>query len=179
MNGLHFPAAIRSLRGILPRDRPLLVQDHASRVPRSACARTAWRLGLREADGFLFAARALADPWRGARVIAIRQPVYEVMEAGTSLPNPFEPRPSEADRLPGEPVMLWVGRLNRNKDPLTRRLPPSSPLAAACGVDARFSRSLVIARGPRVPAGQTRRCRARSCDRPGVTENTHGHVRRS
>ena len=41
------------------------------------------------------------------------------MEAGTSLANPFESRPRKVDRLPGQPALLWVGRLNRNKDPLT------------------------------------------------------------
>src|SRR5205814_5730077 len=62
----------------------------------------------------LFTVQAQAAPWREAGIIGADQLVHEVMEASTDL-LPGGP----AAALPGRPALLWVGRLDANKDPLT------------------------------------------------------------
>jgi glycosyltransferase involved in cell wall biosynthesis len=118
VNGLSFPVETRQLRRACPHT-PIVLQDHADRPPRHPARRALRRAGLRAADAFVFAAAPLADPWRAAGLIDAGQPVFEVMESSTR----FEPMPRvrarETTRLPGRPALLWVGRLNENKDPLT------------------------------------------------------------
>jgi glycosyltransferase involved in cell wall biosynthesis len=135
VNGLIFPLQTWLLRKTLPRPGVIVLQDHANVPPQwtgrdnfppggfPTLAAFLWRVlqrpGLRAADGFLFAAAAQAQPLRRLGLIRPHQPVYEVMEASTH----FRPLPKAVARtqsgLPGKPALLWVGRLNYNKDPLT------------------------------------------------------------
>jgi glycosyltransferase involved in cell wall biosynthesis len=70
-------------------------------------------------DAALFAARELARPWQEGGFLRPGTPIFEIMEGSSS----FCLRSRQAARartgLEGEPLCLWVGRLNRNKDPLT------------------------------------------------------------
>ena len=121
VNGMIFPARTWLLRGALPTDAAIVVQNHSDGgvVGRAPALRLAGRLNRGVADAFLFAAHEHAAAWREAGFIAPGQPVYQVMEASTSF------RPvggDDARRLTGvvgTPAVLWVGRLNANKDPLT------------------------------------------------------------
>src|SRR5439155_20626754 len=105
-----------------PRRVPVLVQDHGGiHAGSPGFRRRRWRLlhrlGLRAADGFLFSTAAQAEPWKRAGIIGPRQIVHEVMEASTDLAD--QPTVAGGARLPGRPALLWVGRLDANKDPLT------------------------------------------------------------
>jgi glycosyltransferase involved in cell wall biosynthesis len=125
VNGLIFPWKTRSLRRLLPGDAAIVVQDHGgepaagTRAPASILRRVAQRANLRVPDAFLFSAAGQADAWRRAGLMTASQPVYHVMEASTG----FRPMARAAARrmtgIDGAPALLWVGRLNANKDPLT------------------------------------------------------------
>jgi glycosyltransferase involved in cell wall biosynthesis len=122
VDGLVFPVFVRHLRMALPRRTVILVQDHGGTDPHSRLFRS-WRrralyyLGLRAADGFLFTAREQALPWQRAGIIGPSQVIYEVPESSTDLGS--WPIATGGAPLPGRPAMLWVGRLDPNKDPLT------------------------------------------------------------
>ena len=126
VNGLVFPLRVRHLRWHLPAGTALLVQDHGGVRDdhagfRSWAWRARYRFGLRAADGFLFTAAALADPWRRTGILAERQPIYEVVEASSDLSTAVPDRGASTGEaaLPGRPALLWVGALDANKDPLT------------------------------------------------------------
>jgi len=120
VNGLHFPVQTRLLRARLPRPTPIVAQDHASGTPPSrAVARVLRRWGFRAIDAFLFTADAQAEPWRAANIIRRQQRVYEVLEASTTLRPMARAAARDASGVDGSPALLWVGRLNANKDPLT------------------------------------------------------------
>jgi glycosyltransferase involved in cell wall biosynthesis len=134
LHGL-IPLPARQLRSRLPARTALLAQDHGGAYEAPGFRKWTWRtfnrLGLRATDGFLFSARELAAPWIRAGVIGAGQPIYELIESGSTLPD----QASAVDRLPGAPALLWVGRLNANKDPLTildgfERALPALPGAA-------------------------------------------------
>ena len=116
------PLPLRHLRLRLPRGAALLAQDHGG-VYLDAPRFTKWKsrafhaFGLRAADGFLFSARGLATPWLRARIISPKQPIYELMESSSTLGG--VPAAAAGRSLPGSPALLWVGRLDENKDPLT------------------------------------------------------------
>jgi glycosyltransferase involved in cell wall biosynthesis len=122
LNGcLSLPS--RHLRLRLPRGTALVVQDHGGVYPNAPIF-TKWKsrafhaFGLRAADGFLFSARELATPWLRAGIISPKQTIYELMESSSTMGE--APAPSAGDRsLPGRPALLWVARLDDNKDPLT------------------------------------------------------------
>ena len=97
---------------------PILLQDHADRVPRF-WRRSAWRRGAAAASGMSFCARAQAEPFRRARLLPPNVEIFEIPE----LTSSFAPGDAAAARaatgLHGDPAILWVGHLDANKDPLT------------------------------------------------------------
>jgi glycosyltransferase involved in cell wall biosynthesis len=74
---------------------------------------------LAVADGVLFAARELADPWFEGGLLRRGQPVFEVMEGSTEFIGSDRETARHRSGLGGAPIFLWVGRLDGNKDPLT------------------------------------------------------------
>ncbi len=126
VNGLDSPLWTSALRRTLPASSRVIVQDHGSQVPgpRGGPVERYLRHGLRVRamrvpDAFFFTAREQADPWRAAGLIGAHQGVYEVLEASTRLRpmNRIEAR--RMSGVHGSPALLWVGRLDANKDPLT------------------------------------------------------------
>ena len=120
VNGLNFPMQTHRLRAQLDARVPILVQDHATGLPPArAASRALRRWGFHPVDAFLFTSARLADPWRAANIIRRRHHVYEVLEASTTLRPMARAAAREASGITGSPALLWVGRLNANKDPLT------------------------------------------------------------
>jgi glycosyltransferase involved in cell wall biosynthesis len=121
VNGLGFPLRTWLLRRPLPAATALVVQDHASGDPGdAAAAKNAVRRSLmRPIDAFLFSAQEQADAWRRARLIAPAQSVHAVMEASTTIAPLSREEARSGSGVTGAPAILWVGRLNANKDPLT------------------------------------------------------------
>lgn len=121
VNGLEFAMQVRQLRSALPFVSALVVQSHAGggAVGRASMTGLLGRATRSAVDGFLFAVEEHADAGRRAGVVAPRQRTYLVMPASTT----FHPVPRgdarQASGLAGTPAVLWVGRLNANKDPLT------------------------------------------------------------
>ncbi|MGN6820692.1 MAG: glycosyltransferase family 4 protein [Sphingomonas sp.] len=113
VNGLDFArhmAALRRLR------LPVLVQDHASRAGAGGAPR---RRALAGVAGIAFTATDQAGPFVAAGELAPDIPVFAVPESSTA----FSPGDQTAARarcgMHGDPAVLWVGRLDPNKDPLT------------------------------------------------------------
>jgi len=120
VNSLDFASEIWLLRRTLPPEVPLVVQDHASAVPRSFSLKGAVRRRLLgAADAFLFTAAEQSLPWRTHGFISERQRVYSVLESSTTLSPMDRDTARSISRVEGNPSVLWVGRLNAGKDPMT------------------------------------------------------------
>jgi glycosyltransferase involved in cell wall biosynthesis len=112
VNGLDFAAHTRAMTatGI-----PVLVQDHASRAGMGRLLRGG---GLADVAGAAFTDAEQARPFveEGSLPAAVR--IFSVPESSTR----FAPGDQEAARAAtgtyGDPMLLWVGRLDDNKDPL-------------------------------------------------------------
>jgi len=121
VNGLEFPLETWRLRRRLRRSAAIVVQSHVSGAPlgRAPLLRPAGRLTRGAVDAFLFAADEHAAVWRDAGMIGPSQRTWSVMEASTTL-RPIARDAARAESaIAGDPAVLWVGRLNPNKDPLT------------------------------------------------------------
>jgi glycosyltransferase involved in cell wall biosynthesis len=120
VNGLDFPVQVWRLRRRLDPACAVVLQSHADggAIGRAPALRLLGRAARRAADAFLFAADEHAAAWRDAGFIAPDQPTYCVMPASAMLEPVARAEESEAN-AGGSPAILWVGRLNANKDPLT------------------------------------------------------------
>ena len=117
VNGLNVPIQTWLLRRSLPSSIPIVVQDHGGiESPRRDFVR---RLAMQAPDAFFFTAAAQASRWREAGLIAVNQPVHQVLEASTGIRSVDRTAARRATGIEGDPAVLWVGRLNANKDPLT------------------------------------------------------------
>ena len=117
VHGLGFPRDVLALHALAPHV-PILLQDHADRPPRF-WRRAAWRRGAAAAAGISFCARAQAETFVRAGLLDRDTAVFEIPES-TSTFTPGDPAAARASTgLHGNPAVLWVGHLDRNKDPLT------------------------------------------------------------
>jgi glycosyltransferase involved in cell wall biosynthesis len=125
VNGLMFPALVSGLRQSLGARAVIVAQDHgsfgpplAARSPLPSASRRLWRDGFDAMDACSFTAEEQAEAWRDAGCLR-RTRVLSVIEAGADV----APQPREAARrstgLNGSPGIIWVGRLDANKDPMT------------------------------------------------------------
>ena len=121
VNGLEFSLSTWRLRRGLPPSCALVVQSHGDggAIGRDPALRLLGRLTRSAVDAFLFAAGEHAAAWRQVGLVGRDQPVYQVMPASSTLEPVPRPRARDESGLRGSPAILWVGRLNANKDPLT------------------------------------------------------------
>ena len=117
-HGLLFPIQLAELRLWLGRGPVLAVQHHGER-PEGRMRPWLQRLLFRAADGFLFTAPGIADEWKRAGVLKPSWPVHGVVEASTDFVPAPRAEAGERTGLPGSPAVLWVGRLDGRKDPMT------------------------------------------------------------
>jgi glycosyltransferase involved in cell wall biosynthesis len=66
----------------------------------------------------MFTSRAQAEPWLERGVLPRSVPVFEVCESSSTFTPGDRGAARAATGLQGDPCLLWVGRLNHNKDPL-------------------------------------------------------------
>ena len=140
VNGLIFPRLVAGIRRLAGPEPVIVVQDHGGELPVFGSGpvggwrRKRWRDGLRHADAVSFTATEQAAPWREAGVLR-DQRVLAIVEASSTLRVVPRDRARAVAGVSGDPLILWVGRLTRNKDPLTvldglERALPHLPAAA-------------------------------------------------
>jgi glycosyltransferase involved in cell wall biosynthesis len=117
VHGLDFCREVRALAALLPQ-LPLILQDHASRVPR-LWRRPLWRRAFSAADALAFCAAEQAQPFVTAGVLPLRTALYAIPESTSRFTPGDQQQARRLTGLHGDPAVLWVGHLDANKDPLT------------------------------------------------------------
>ena len=124
INGLIFPQLVAAIRKAVGTRTAIVVQHHGGEFPVSGSGlvgiwrRGRWKRGLMEADAISFTAREQAEPWRAGGMLG-NQRVLEIIESGTTMRSVDRNRARAAIGVTADPLILWVGRLTTNKDPLT------------------------------------------------------------
>ena len=124
VNGLMFPGVTEVLRDVLGDTVIIVLQDHSGALPGRrvwpiARVRSArWSKAFRAADAVSFTAPELASRWRRAGLPS-ELPVIALAEASTDLTPVDYADARRSTGMTGAPAILWVGRLNANKDPQT------------------------------------------------------------
>jgi glycosyltransferase involved in cell wall biosynthesis len=117
VHGLGFLRDVVALAAIAPAI-PIVLQDHANRAPRF-WRRASWRRGLSVAAGITFCALQQARPFVNAGLVDPRTRLYGIPESTSRFTPGDQAAARRATQVSGEPVALWVGHLDANKDPLT------------------------------------------------------------
>lgn len=123
VNGLMFPALVTAVRSAWPQ-QVIVAQDHAGCVPprggwlTGRWRRRIWQSGFDATDACSFTGATQATPWREAGLLAA-QPVLDIVESSTTLSRLPRDEARRATGVFGAPAILWLGRLDENKDPLT------------------------------------------------------------
>lgn len=117
VQGLDFAHDVLSLAAIAP-GVPIILQDHASRPPRP-WRWPLWRRGFSAVSGIAFCSREQARPFETARLIRPPTKIYEIPESTSRFVPGDKEQARRAAGIAGDPLVLWVGHLDSNKDPLT------------------------------------------------------------
>ena len=120
VNGLDSALQTWLLRQTLPRTTAIVVQDHGGTPAHEWSVSTRIRRRvMRAADGYLFTAAELAEPWLRVGCIADARTVHTVIGASTNFGARDREEARAVTGISGSPALVWVGRLDAVKDPLT------------------------------------------------------------
>jgi len=117
VQGLHFPLQVLQLRMVLGNKVKIIAQHHAE-LPFKGIRKPLQWLASRYVDAYLFSSKALGMEWVNKGNISSGRKIHQVMEL-SSVFYPIDKNfAKEQTGAAGQPIFLWVGRLNTNKDPL-------------------------------------------------------------
>lgn len=96
----------------------VVIQHHAEN-PRNPFKLLLLKYFSSSIDGFIFSSSEIYDEWLNARKINTGKKFSEIMEGSSNFLFKSRNEMRNLTELTGDPVLLWVGRLNENKDPIT------------------------------------------------------------
>ncbi|MES2110213.1 MAG: glycosyltransferase family 4 protein [Bacteroidota bacterium] len=117
VQGLHNPVAVILLRFILPKRVKIIAHHHAEK-PKPGIKIYAQKLADRFVDAYLFASAEMGLDWVKKGVISASGKIHEVMEVSSIFYSTDKSAARQRTGITGNPVFLWVGTLDANKDPL-------------------------------------------------------------
>ncbi|HEV9035769.1 MAG TPA: glycosyltransferase family 4 protein [Puia sp.] len=118
VHGMHFPLQVLQLRAQVGRHARIILQNHADQ-PGSGKRKILQTLADRSIDAYLFVSKEQGEQWVSRGIIANSGKIREVMEASSLFIPQDRSLARSRTATSGDPLFLWVGRLDRNKDPLT------------------------------------------------------------
>jgi len=105
---------------VLPRRRPpIVLHYHGGSPSPNTLARRLQRFNFRRTNRFLFTTHAHARPFIDAGLIDEPGRVVPFMQISTVFQRRGRDKSRRETGMTGNPVCLWVGRLDANKDPMT------------------------------------------------------------
>ncbi len=124
VNGLMFPGMTIALRNALGDKRIIVLQDHSGALPQrrrwpiASIQSARWSRAFRAADAVSFTAPELASRWCH---VGLPHDLHAlaIPEASTDFTPLDYAGARRSTGITGAPAILWVGRLNANKDPQT------------------------------------------------------------
>ncbi|MBT8379540.1 MAG: glycosyltransferase family 4 protein [Ignavibacteria bacterium] len=119
---IHINSFIYSYQACLLRKKnpsaKIVIQHHAER-PRYRVKRFLLRNFSSSVDGFIFSSIEIYNDWLKVKSIVSDKKFSEIMEGSSHFTSRNRDEMRIKTGLGGNPVLLWVGRLDENKDPLT------------------------------------------------------------
>ncbi|MDB4925548.1 glycosyltransferase family 4 protein [Mucilaginibacter sp.] len=117
IQSLHFPLQVILLRFILGNKPKIIIQNHAEK-PFSGIKKYLQRLAENAVNAYLFASKNMGLDWITKGNLTSPEKIHEVMEVSSVFYPINKEEALLKTKAKGDPVFLWVGRLDQNKDPL-------------------------------------------------------------
>lgn len=119
-HGFPFPIRFWLLRNLLGKKVKWMVQHHAGEPSKNWLKCFIQKLAYGKADAYLFVTKAQAKNFITKGLVSLEENVFEIMECSTAfqLKDKLISRKQIGIEAIGL-VFLWVGGLDKNKDPMT------------------------------------------------------------
>jgi glycosyltransferase involved in cell wall biosynthesis len=118
LQGLHTPLQFLQLGLQLNKKTKVIAQHHAEK-PLMGFRKYLQKMADKFVDAYLFASHDMGLEWVAKGNISSARKIHEVMEVSSIFSPMDKALAASKTGISGNPVFLWVGRLNDNKDPLT------------------------------------------------------------
>ena len=117
INSFRYAYQASILKRKIPSTK-FVIQHHAER-PGHPLKNFLLKKFTSSIDGVIFSAKEIYDGWVSVGAILNEKKFVEIMEGSSNFKTDSRIETRKKKNLNGNPVLLWVGRLNENKDPLT------------------------------------------------------------
>jgi glycosyltransferase involved in cell wall biosynthesis len=118
INGFIFPFQLIQLRFSVGSHPKIIVLNRAEK-PGQGLKKLLQKFCDRFVTAYFFAAKEDGIKWEKAGIIKDESKIKEIVQASSDLVKISKPIARKALNIIGDPLFLWVGRLDQNKDPLT------------------------------------------------------------
>jgi len=118
VHGLSFPIQVIQLRKSLGKNVIILAQYHADKIP-VGWRRWAQKIADRGISGYLFSSTQMAREWVDKKIISGKEKIKEVLVGASTFQQIDKNLATGITNSKGNPVFLFVGRVDENKDPFT------------------------------------------------------------
>jgi glycosyltransferase involved in cell wall biosynthesis len=118
VNGFIFPFQIIQLRRTLGKAAKIIVL-HRAEKPFSGIKSYLQKIADKSVDAYLFVSDEFSVEWKKKGIFKDKKKIHEVMQSSSIFFPEDKIAAKKILNLTGEPVFLWVGRLEKNKDPQT------------------------------------------------------------
>ncbi|MGN8069843.1 glycosyltransferase family 4 protein [Mucilaginibacter sp. 22184] len=117
VQGFIFPLQVIFLRLFCGKGFKIMIQHHGG-LPFGGIKGWLQKIACSFADAFIFTAAGNAAIWKRKNIIKQDASVFELLEASTNFKRQDKQISKTRTQMAGETNILWVGRLNANKDPI-------------------------------------------------------------
>ena len=118
VGSLNFPIQVIHLKLTLGKKVKIIAQNHGER-PFTGIKKYLQRLADKYINGYFFVSHAMGSDWVKKGNLASEKKIYEIMEVSSVFYPIDKTLARSKTAISGSPFFLWVGRLNKNKDPVT------------------------------------------------------------
>ena len=117
INSFNYAYQASILKSKFPQSK-IVIQHHAEN-PRNPIKRFLIRYFSSSLDGFIFSSGEIYNEWLEEKIIPAGKNFAEILEGSSNFTFMNRNEMRNKTGLNGKPILLWVGRLNENKDPIT------------------------------------------------------------
>jgi len=118
INGFIFPLQVIQLRKTLGKAAKIIVL-HRAEKPFSGIKGYLQTIADKSVDAYLFVSDEFSVEWIKKGIFKNKKKIHEVMQSSSIFFQDDKIAARKILNISGEPAFLWVGRLEKNKDPLT------------------------------------------------------------
>lgn len=118
VNGFIFPFQIIQLRKTLGNDVKIIVL-HRAEKPFNGIKGYLQKVADRSVDAYLFVSKEFGDEWIAKGIFKDNRKIHELMQSSSTFHREDKTEAKKTLNINCDSPLLWVGRLNTNKDPIT------------------------------------------------------------